>query len=102
MLTNARGHVSQVLGQTVTAKAPHGSQEGTMSPTKRYAKKQAKARQRRRLKVQERLARGRLQAHTPPRFWSRPSMTWGYLKTSCPRSKAAYGVNSSCWARLLV
>jgi hypothetical protein len=36
-----------------------------MSPTKRYPKKQAKARQRRRLKVQERLARDRLQAqHT--------------------------------------
>ena len=33
-----------------------------MSPTKRYAKKQAKARQRRRLTVQERLARDRLQA----------------------------------------
>jgi hypothetical protein len=62
MLTHARVHVSQVLGQIVTAKASHGSQEGTMSPTKRYAKKQAKARQRRRLKVQERLARDRLQA----------------------------------------
>jgi hypothetical protein len=33
-----------------------------MSPTKRYAKKQAKARQRRRLTVQERLARDRRQA----------------------------------------
>jgi hypothetical protein len=33
-----------------------------MSPTKRYAKKQAKARQRRRRTVQERLARDRLQA----------------------------------------
>src|SRR5713101_8265717 len=62
MLTNVRGHVSQVLGQTVTATASHGSQEGTMSPTKRYAKKQAKASQRRRLTVQERLERDRLQA----------------------------------------
>ena len=33
-----------------------------MSPTKRYAKKQAKARQRRRLTVQERLAHDRRQA----------------------------------------
>src|SRR5262245_5684180 len=65
MRTNARGHVSQVLGQTVTAQASHGSQESTMSPTKRYAKQQAKARQRRRLTVQERLAHDRLQAqHT--------------------------------------
>ncbi len=62
MLTNARGHVSLVLGQIVTAKASHGSQDGTMSPTKRYAKKQAKARQRRRLTAHERLARDRRQA----------------------------------------
>src|SRR5262245_27105163 len=33
-----------------------------MSPTQRYAKKQSKTRQRRRLKVQERLARDRRQA----------------------------------------
>jgi hypothetical protein len=34
-----------------------------MSPSKRYAKKQAKARQRRRLHAQARLARDRCQVH---------------------------------------
>src|SRR5262249_31321167 len=62
MLTNARGHGPQVLGQTGTNHASHGSQESTMSPTKHYAKKQAKARQRRRRTAQERLARDRRQA----------------------------------------
>jgi len=42
MLTNTKGHVSQVLDQTVTAHPSHGSQESAMSPTKRYAKKQCK------------------------------------------------------------
>src|SRR5262249_22854355 len=62
MLTNARGHGPQVLGQTGTNHASHGSQESTMSPTKHYAKKQAKARQRRRRTAQERLERDRRQA----------------------------------------
>jgi hypothetical protein len=40
----------------------NGGKECTMSPTKRYAKKQAKARQRRRLQAHERLERDRRQA----------------------------------------
>jgi DDE superfamily endonuclease len=48
--------------QTSTAQDPHDTQECTISPTQRYAKKQAKARQRRRLKAQERLERDRRQA----------------------------------------
>src|SRR5437870_8804544 len=62
MLTDAKGHVSRALGQTATAQDPHETQERTMSPTQRYAKKQAKTRQRRRLKAHERLARDRRQA----------------------------------------
>ena len=45
----------RALWQTATAQESHALKERTMSPTKRYAKKQAKARQRRRA-VQERLA----------------------------------------------
>src|SRR5919205_2566888 len=40
----------------------NGRKEHTMSPSKRYAKKQAKARQRRRLQAHERLERDRHQA----------------------------------------
>jgi hypothetical protein len=46
----------------VTHKAPHGTLEHMMSPAKRCAKKHAKATHRRRLQVQERLARDRRQA----------------------------------------
>jgi hypothetical protein len=48
--------------ERVTHKAPHGTPEPTMSPATRCANKHAKARQRRRLKAQERLARDRRQA----------------------------------------
>src|SRR5204862_1954820 len=48
--------------ERVTQKAPHGTLEHTMSPATRCAKKQAQARHRRRLQVQERLARDRRQA----------------------------------------
>ena len=54
--------MSHALGQTATATDPHGTQERTMSLTRRSAKKQAKARQRRRRTAQERLARDRRQA----------------------------------------
>jgi hypothetical protein len=40
----------------------NGLKEHTMSPNKRYARKQAKTRQRRRLQAQERLERDRRQA----------------------------------------
>ena len=62
MLTDVREHGSRALGQTAIAKDPHGTQERTMSPRKRDVKQHAKARQRRRLKAQERLARDRRQA----------------------------------------
>ena len=71
-----------------------------MSPAKRYAKKHAKARQRRRLQsagAPRSVTAAR--RSTPPRPSSRPSMTWGFLKTSWPRSKGACGANRSCWAR---
>jgi hypothetical protein len=47
---------------TSTTQGPHGAKERTMSPTQRDAKKQAKTRQRRRLKARERLERDRRQA----------------------------------------
>ena len=53
-----------------------------MSPHKRYAKKQAKARQRRRLKARSASHVTAARRSTPPRPSSRPSMTWGCLKTS--------------------
>src|SRR5262249_36307272 len=56
------GHVSRARGQTSTAPDPHDTKEFTMPPPTRYAKKQAKARQRRRRTAQERLARDRRQA----------------------------------------
>ena len=56
------GYVSRALGHTSAGKDPHGAQERTMSPRKRYAKKHAKARQRRRRTAQERLERDRRQA----------------------------------------
>ncbi len=48
--------------ECVTQKAPHGTREHTMSPATRCAKKHAKARHRRYLQAQERLARDRRQA----------------------------------------
>src|SRR2546425_11956397 len=47
---------------TSTAQGPHGAKKRTMSPTQRDTKKQAKIRQRRRLKARERLERDRRQA----------------------------------------
>jgi hypothetical protein len=47
----------------LTVPCEHNSlKEHTMSPSKRYTKKQAKARQRRRLQAHERLERDRRQA----------------------------------------
>src|SRR5437016_255287 len=37
--------------------------------------------------------------NTPPSPSSRPSMTWGCLKTSCPRSKGACTANRSSWEK---
>ena len=54
--------MSRALGQTAIVKDPHGIQEHTMSVTTRYAKKQAKARARRRRTAHERLAHDRRQA----------------------------------------
>src|SRR5262249_1180578 len=48
--------------QTAITQGPHDTKEHPISPTQRYAKKQAKARQRRRRTAQERLARDRRQA----------------------------------------
>src|SRR4029450_9284201 len=54
--------MSRAPGQTATTQAPHETLEHTMSPAKQCAKKYAKARHRRRLQAQERLARDRRQA----------------------------------------
>jgi hypothetical protein len=51
----------EVLG-TRDTKTPHRTPEHTMSPATRWAKKHAKARHRRHLQAQERLARDRHQA----------------------------------------
>jgi hypothetical protein len=52
----------RALVRTAIATDPHGIQECTMSPAKRYAKKQAKVRRRRYRTAYERLARDRRQA----------------------------------------
>ena len=57
------GKEKQEVGQHVAQRQPHyGAKELTISPIKRYDKTQAKARQPRRLKAQERLKRNRCQA----------------------------------------
>ena len=60
-----------------------------MAPGKRYAKKQAKARQRRRLQAQDRLARDRHQAQRAAEALHQA------LETSWWSLKAAYGANRS-------
>ena len=54
--------MSCALGQTATAKDPHGSQECTLSQTIQYIKKHAKAVKRRRLQAQERHEKQQRQA----------------------------------------
>jgi hypothetical protein len=61
-LIDAKGHGPRTPGQTATAQDLHRMQEHTMIPSKRDAKKHAKARKRRYLKAQERLERDRRQA----------------------------------------
>jgi hypothetical protein len=56
MFTDARESVSRALGRTAIATDSHRISECTMSPTTRYVKQHAKARQRRRRTAQERLA----------------------------------------------
>jgi hypothetical protein len=57
------GKEKQEVGQHVAQRQPrYGAKELTMSPIRRYVKTPAKARQRRRLKAQERLERDRRQA----------------------------------------
>jgi len=72
-----------------------------MSPMKRYANKQPKARKRPRLNAQERLKQQRAQAqhyiealHQALKDWISQIPWW-------PRSKAACGLNKSCWAKSL-
>jgi hypothetical protein len=72
-----------------------------MSLPKRDIKKHANATQRHRLTAQECLARDRRQAQTPPEPFSKPSIPWGFLTTSWPRSKSVCGVNTSPWAKSL-
>jgi hypothetical protein len=55
-------HVSRALGQTATARDLYGVKECTIAPSKRDAKKHAKARARCRLKARQRLGRDRVQA----------------------------------------
>ena len=68
-----------------------------MSLHTRSAKKHAKARQRRRRTAQERLARDHRQAQH-----AAAALQQALDDLGVPRSKGAYGVNRSCWARLLV
>ena len=70
-----------------------------MSPSKRYAKKQAKARQRRRLTAHERLERDRRQAQRAAEALHQALEDLGCPQTWWRRSKAAYGANKSSWAR---
>jgi hypothetical protein len=53
-----------------------------MSPSNRYATKQAKVRQHRRLKAQERLERDRHQAQHAATVLEQASMTWASPKPS--------------------
>ena len=70
-----------------------------MSPMKRYAKKQAKARQRRRLQAHERLERDRRQAQRAAEALHQALEDLGLPQTWWPRSKAAYAANRSSWAK---
>ena len=60
-----------------------------MSPTTRHVKKHPKARQRRCIKAQERLARDRRLAQHATTVLEQASMTWASPKTWWPRLKAA-------------
>jgi hypothetical protein len=57
-ISSFRGH----SGLSTVHRKYNGRKERTMSPSTRYATKQAKARQRRRLQAQERLERDKRQA----------------------------------------
>ena len=96
-------YLSHPLGDIVAFSTVHrkynGRKEHTMSPSKRYAKKQAKARQRRRLQAHERLERDRRQAQRARRPCTKPWRTWACQQTWWWRSKAAYGANRSSWAK---
>ena len=70
-----------------------------MSPIKRYAKKQAKARQRRRLQAHERLERDRRQAQRAAEALHQARRPWACQKTWWWSSRAAYAANTSSLAR---
>ncbi len=67
-----------------------------MPPRKRAANKHTKARQRRRLKAQERLDRDRVQAQQAAKALEQTSMISAYPITWWPRLKVACGANKSC------
>jgi hypothetical protein len=72
------------------------TEEIIMSPAKRYAQKQAKARQRRRLNAQERLDRDRRQAQQAAEALHQALEELACLRRWCVKSKAAYRANRSC------
>ena len=70
-----------------------------MSPIKRYAKKQAKARQRRRLQAHERLERDRRQAQRAAEALHQALEDLGLPANLVGRSKAAYAANTRSLAQ---
>src|SRR2546427_12489991 len=70
-----------------------------MSPMKRYATKQAKARKRRRLNAQERLKQQRAQAQHSIEAIHQALKDLDFPDTWSPRLKAACRPNRSCWAK---
>ena len=87
------------LGRLPPQKDPHETKERTMSPRKRDAKQHAKARKRRRLKAQERLAQDRRQAQHSAKALQKALDDLGLPKDLVTEIEGAYGVNRSCWAR---
>jgi hypothetical protein len=70
-----------------------------MSRTQRYAKKLAKARQRRRLQAQERLARDRRQAQKAAEALQQALADLRLPEASSPRSQGACTANTSSWEK---
>jgi len=64
-----------------------------------YQKRQAKARQRRRLNAQERLERDRRQAQQAAQVLEQALHDLGLQMIWWSRSKDVCGANSNCWAR---
>src|SRR5712664_2290017 len=78
---------------------PNGTKELAMSPMKRYANKQAKARKRRRLKAQERLKQQRAQAQHSIEAIHQALKDLDVPETLVAEIAGRLQANRSCWAK---